>query len=301
MKKLSVALCSILFFFYLLPVQAPAQNSIEELTLEIANCLHEKEGTFSIWFQHLQKEELFFAMNPDKVFHAASTMKTQVMIELFRRAERGDISLGDSIKVVNRFASIVDGSEFQLSLNPESNDPFERKESEMASLYDLNHAMITFSSNIATNLILELVGAEETTQAMRNLGAKNITIKRGLFDMKAFEAGINNETTARDLGIIFEHLARGTAVSPELDAKMVEVLKDQFYRDVIPAMLPDGVVVANKTGSISGVVHDSGIVYLPDGQSYVLVFLSKNLHDNSIGTEAGAGVSSMIYDFMSSL
>lgn len=300
MKKLSSVLISFLFCFYLLPVQAPAQDGLEELTIEIANYLHEKEGTFSVWFQHLQKEELFFAMNPDKVFHAASTMKTPLMIELFRRAERGDISLGDSIKVVNRFASIVDGSEFQLSLNPESNDPFERKEGEMASLYELNHAMITYSSNIATNLIIQLVGAEETTQAMRNLGAKHITIKRGLFDMKAFEAGINNETTARDLGIIFEHLARGAAVSPEMDAKMVEILKDQFYRDVIPAILPDDVLTANKTGSITGVVHDSGIVYLPDGQSYVLVFLSKNLPENRIGTETGAALSKMIYDFVSS-
>ena len=301
MKKLSVVLCLTLFSIFLIPVQASAQDGLEELTIEIANYLHEKEGTYAVWFQHMQEEELYFALNPDKLFHAASTMKTPVMIELFRRAERGDFTLSDSVKVENRFTSIVDGSEFQLSLNPESNDPFERKEGEMATLYELNHAMITYSSNIATNLIIQLVGAEESTQAMRNLGAKNITIKRGLFDMKAFEAGINNETTARDLGIIFEHLARGTAVNPEMDTKMVEVLKDQFYRDVIPAMLPDDVVVANKTGSISGVVHDSGIVYLPDGQSYVLVFLSKNLHDNSIGTEAGAGVSSMIYDFMSSL
>jgi beta-lactamase class A len=301
MKKLSAVLFSYLFCFYLLPVKAPAQDGLAALHSEVETYLSQKKGTFAVWFQHLQQPELHFTINEDSLFHAASTMKTPVMIELFRRAERGDFTLSDSVKVENRFTSIVDGSEFQLSLNPESNDPFERKDGKMATLYDLNHAMITYSSNIATNLIIQLVGAEETKQAMRNLGAKNITIKRGLFDMKAFEADINNETTARDLGIIFEHLARGTAVSPEMDAKMVEVLKDQFYREVIPAMLPDDVVVANKTGSISGVVHDSGIVFLPGGQSYVMVFLSKNLPGNSIGTETGATLSKMICDFVSSL
>ncbi len=226
-------------------------------------------------------------------------MKTPVMIELFRRAELGEFDLEDSIKVENRFYSIVDGSEFQLNLNPDGNDPFERMEGETATLWDLNHAMITYSSNIATNLIIQLTGAEEITQTMRNLGADKIEVRRGLFDMKAFEAGINNETTAGDLGIIFEKIAGGTAVSPRMDDKMIEVLKDQFYRDVIPAGLPSEAVVANKTGSISGVVHDSGIVWLPDGQRYVLIFLSKNLSENRLGTEAGSQVSHIIYEILS--
>ncbi len=299
MKNTSAIFLCILLPF-LITTQASAQSGIEELKINLESYLSEREGTYAVWFQHLDEPDLHIAINENILFHAASTMKTPVMVELFRRASLGEFNLTDSIKVENRFTSIVDGSEFRLELNPDGHDPFERKVDEMATLFDLNHAMITYSSNMATNLIIQLVGAEESTQAMRNLGAKNITIKRGLFDMKAFEAGINNETTARDLGIIFEHLARGTAVSPELDAKMVEVLKDQFYRDVIPAMLPDGVVVANKTGSISGVVHDSGIVFLPDGQSYVLVILSKNLPENRIGTETGAALSKMIYDFVSS-
>lgn len=276
-----------------------AQKSFKDLTIGIVNYLHEKEGAYAVWFHHLQKEELYFSLNPDEVFHAASTMKTPVMVELFRRVKQGDFNLSDSITVENRFYSIVDGSEFQLDLDPEGDDPFERKVDEPATLYDLNHAMITYSSNIATNLIIQLVGAKETTQTMRKLGAERIEVIRGLYDMEAFNRGLSNRTTARDLGILFEHIANGTAVSPEMDALMIEVLKDQFYRDVIPAKLPDDVITATKSGFITGVIHDSGIVYLPDGSSYVLVFLSKDLPEATIGREAGANVSRMIYDYLS--
>jgi len=269
-----------------------------QLRADLDEYLSTREGTYAVWFQHLQKPDVRVYINEDTLFHAASTMKTPVMVELFSRAEQGEFDLADSVKIENRFYSIVDGSEFQLDLNPEGNDPFERKEGEMATLYDMNHAMITYSSNITTNLILQRVGAEETTQTMRNLGAERMEVIRGLYDMKAFEQGLSNRTTARDLGILFERIANGTAVSPEMDSMMVEVLKDQYYRDVIPARLPDDIIVANKTGSITGVIHDSGIVYLPDGSSYVLVILSKDLPENRIGTETGAAVSEMIYNFV---
>jgi len=281
----------------LLLIAGCSQSNLDTdlLKSDIESYLSEQDGTFAVWFQHLDNPDWHFAINEDTLFHAASTMKTPVMVELFRRAEMGEFDLSDSIKVENKFYSIVDGSEFQLDLNPEGNDPFERMEDEMATIYDLNHAMITYSSNIATNLIIQLVGAEETTQTMHELGAERIEVIRGLYDMKAFDQGLSNRTTAKDLGIIFEHIAKGTAVNPEKDSLMIEVLKDQFYRDVIPARLPDDVVIANKTGFITGVIHDSGIVYLPDGQSYILIFLSKDLPENRIGTETGVAVSEMIY------
>jgi beta-lactamase class A len=289
----------ILLFAIVFILQSSSVTDVQQLAKEVEAYLAERDGTYAVWFQHLDDPDFHFSINEDTLFHAASTMKTPVMIELFRRAELGDFDLEDSIKIENRFYSIVDGSEFQLNLNPEGNDPFERMEGETATLWDLNHAMITYSSNIATNLIMQLTGAEEITQTMRNFGADKIEVRRGLFDMKAFEAGINNETTAGDLGVIFEKIARGAAVSPQVDEKMIEVLKDQFYRDVIPAGLPGEAVVANKTGSISGVVHDSGIVWLPDGQRYVLIFLSKNLPENRLGTEAGSRVSRIIYEILS--
>ena len=289
----------LLIFLFISGFHQPDME-IESLKSEINEYLSEQEGTFSVWFQHLQDEDQHLTINEDTLFHAASTMKTPVMIEIFNRVEQGELSLDDSVEVENKFYSIVDGSEFQMTLSPDSNDPIEKMVGEMATIWDLNHAMITYSSNLATNILIKLVGAEETTQTMRELGADRIKVLRGVEDLKAFEKGLSNRTTAKDLGIILEHLATGTAVNPEMDQQMIEVLKDQYYRDIVPATLPDEVVVANKTGSISGVEHDSAIVYLPDGSSYVLIFLSKNLPENVEGREIGANVSKMIYDYLTS-
>ena len=273
-------------------------KSVDQLKTDIENDISGEEGTFAIWFQHLQNPDQHFAINADTLFHAASTMKTPVMIELFRQAEAGQFDLSDSIKVENKFYSIVDGSEFQLTLNPDGDDPFERRVGEMATLNDLNHAMITYSSNLTTNLLIRLVGAEETTQTMRDLGAENIQVLRGVEDLKAFDQGLSNRTTAKDLGIIYEHIANGTAVSTEMDSLMIEVLKDQYYQDVLPEYLPEEVVAANKTGFITGVRHDSGIFYLPDGQSYVLIFLSKNLPDEDRGRDVGREISLKIFNWI---
>jgi len=87
-------------------------------------------------------------------------------------------------------------------------------------------------------------------------------------------------------------------VSKEASESMIEVLKRQHYNDVIPALLPDHVVIAHKTGSISHVHHDSGIVYLPDGRKYVLVLLSKDLVDFDDGTRLLQNISKMIYDYV---
>lgn len=273
-------------------------QSVDDLKSDIENHLSQVEGTFGVWFQSMDNPDLHFSINPDTVFHAASTMKTPVMIELFKQAEAGKFSMNDSILIKNEFISIVDSSTFELTLDPDGDDPYEAKVGEKATIYELTHAMITYSSNLATNLLIELAGAEATTQTMRDLGARNINVLRGVEDLKAFDRGLSNRTTARDLGIILEAIAKGEAVNPEADSIMVDILKDQFYRDVIPLYLPDDVVTATKSGFITGVRHDSGIIYLPDGRSYVLIYLSKGLADEEQGRLAGAEISKRVYDFL---
>ncbi|MGF1670276.1 MAG: serine hydrolase [Balneolaceae bacterium] len=294
----------VLFPLLLITAACSSQpQTLADLKNSIEQYLDSEPGIFAVEFRSVQEPDIQFSINPDTVFHAASTMKTPVMIEVYKQSLDGKFSLGDSILIKNEFTSIVDGSSFSIELqpvtdDPESNDPLEQKIGEKETIYNLTHAMITYSSNIATNIIMELVGAENVTESMRRLGANNIQVIRGLYDMKAFDQGLSNRTTARDLAIIFEHIANGTAVTPDADRNMIEILKDQFYTDVIPLHLPEDVTIANKTGSITGVEHDSGIVTLHDGRSYILIFLSKNLPDDQRGREVGAEISKMIYDFL---
>lgn len=294
MKKLF--LLPIFCFFTLLSCNSEPQ-SFEELTSSIEEFLGNEEGTYSVVFKDLNNPDNEFYMNADTLFHAASTMKTPVMIEVFKRIEAGEFSIDDSITIKNEFTSIVDGSTFQIDIQEDSDDPIEHMVGEKVSLFDLVHAMITYSSNIATNIVIELVGAEETTQTMRDMGAENIQVVRGLYDMKAFNQGLSNRTTARDLAVIFENLAQHKYLTVESNEMMIDILTDQYYRDVIPQNLPEDLIIANKTGFITGVRHDSAVVYLPDGRSYILIFLSKELPDEDRGRENGATVSEMIYNF----
>jgi len=272
-------------------------NKLEMVKLDIAKALQAEQGVFALAFKDLQTGDEIL-INEHEVFHAASTMKTPVMIEVFKQAAAGKWSLTDSIEVINEFSSIVDGSAYSLNVNDDSEQLLYDKIGKKSTLYDLTYDMIIMSSNLATNIVIEYVDAKRVTQSMRELGAKDILVLRGVEDGKAYEQGLNNTTTAQDLMIIFEKIANGDAVNAEASEAMVNILLDQKFKDIIPAKLPDDFKVAHKTGSITGVRHDSGIVFLPDGRRYVLVMLSKQMTDPKAGVDAMANVSKMIYDYM---
>jgi len=269
----------------------------EKLRLDVHQMLDTVPGYFAVAFKPVGAASSLL-INERVMFHAASTMKTPVMIEVFRQAQEGRFSLDDSISVRNEFKSVVDGSLYELDPKDDSDDSMYKRIGGKASIRNLIHQMITVSSNLATNVLIGLVGAEKVTGTMRELGAHDIEVLRGVEDGKAFERGMNNRTNAYDLLLILEAIAEGRAVDPSSSEAMVDVLLAQQFGDVIPALLPPNVRVAHKTGNITGVEHDSGIVYLPDGRRYVLVLLSKDLKNVKEGKQALARVSKRIYDFV---
>lgn len=271
----------------------PVKTALEE---RIGSIIDQAEGTFAVAYINLQNEVDALYINADEMFHAASTMKTPVLIEAYKQALEGGFSINDSIMVHNEFTSIVDGSTFSVELDRDSGKEMHGKIGQLVSMRDILYDMTINSGNLSTNLIIDRLGAENVTNTMRTLGASKIEVLRGVEDMKAFEAGLNNRTSATDLAIMFKAIANGTIVSQEACDDMIKILLDQNFREMIPALLPDSVKVAHKTGSITGITHDSGIVFLPDGSKYVLVILSKNLADNKIGTQTGALISKEIYD-----
>lgn len=267
---------------------------------QIMDVINTVDGDMAVVLLGMDNAAGHVLINENERFHAASTMKTPVMIEAFKQAEEGKFSLEDSILVKNEFSSIVDGSPFSLSIDRDWGDALYDKLGTRVPMREVIYDMITRSGNLATNLMIELVGAENANRTMHELGAVNIQVLRGVEDMKAFDQGLNNETTAMDLAIIYREIARKSVVSERACDEMIGILKDQYFKDMIPADLPEDVEVAHKTGSITGVNHDSGIVYLPDGRSYVLVILSKNLSNNSDGRDAGAEISRLIYEHYNS-
>lgn len=272
-----------------------SKSDLEMLEEKIRKELASVEGDFAIAWKDLASGEQLL-INEKEVFHAASTMKTPVMIEVYKQAASGKLSLLDSVEVKNEFKSIVDGSPFSLEVGEDSEELLYNQLGKKKTISALMYDMIIVSSNLATNLVIELVDAKNVTQTMRELGASDIQVLRGVEDTKAFDQGLNNTTTAYDQLLIFEKIAKGEAVNPDADKEMMNILLDQKFNEIIPAHLPKDVRVAHKTGSITGVRHDAGIVLLPDGKRYVLITLSKNLKDPAAGIRAMANVSEMIYN-----
>jgi beta-lactamase class A len=159
--------------------------------------------------------------------------------------------------------------------------------------------MIILSSNMATNMLIELVTADSVMKTMKKLGANDIQVRRGVEDSKAFEKGLNNTTTAYDQMLLYNLLAKEKMVDSTSSKEMIRILLDQRFNEIIPANLPKEVRIAHKTGSITGVQHDAGIVYLPDGRKYVLILLSKfKPADEKKVIKAMADVSKLVYDYM---
>ena len=274
----------------------PKRMNLKDTENHIDSIIAATEGTFGVAFKDMQNGKSLYR-NARERFHAASTMKTPVMIEVFHQARKKKFSLDDSLQIVNKFSSLIDGSPYSLDSASDSDDSLYTHLGEKKSIRTLVFAMITVSSNLSTNLLIQKIGARNVQRTMRRLGLKDIEILRGVEDSKAFEAGKNNTTTAKDLSIVYEQLARKKVVSRTACNEMLDILLHQKFNEMIPGLLPKNVKVAHKTGSITGVQHDSGIVYLPDGRKYVLVVLSKDLKDAKKGIAAIAQISKTLYDY----
>lgn len=234
-------------------------------------------------------------INGDSVFHAASTMKIPVMIEVLRRAQSGAFSLDQGILVVNQFASIVDGSLYSMDATEDGDTTLYSRVGQRVPVRDLMQRMITRSSNLATNQLIALVGADKVTAMARTLGAKRMQVLRGVEDQKAFDRGLINTTTSSDLAALLLAIERGEALSPASSAEMREVLLAQEFNEKIPAGLPPGTRVAHKTGEITAVSHDAAVVYPSGRKPYVLVVLTKGLRESAASSALIADISRLVY------
>jgi beta-lactamase class A len=216
-----------------------------------------------------------WSYNADHYFHAASTMKLAVLLGVFREVERGQLSLDAPVHVRNRFTSIVNQEPFMLDLGRDADPNVYGHLGKTLTIRELAYWMITLSSNLATNLLVDVIGIPAIQKALDELEIDGIRVLRGVEDQAAFEAGLNNEVTANGLMKLLRVIAEGKAWSPAASEEMMKIMLDQQYRSGIPAGLPKAARVAHKTGNISTIHHDAGIVYLDGRKPYVLVILTQ--------------------------
>ena len=269
----------------------PARPATDSLRVRLERRIAEQRGAIvGIAFHDLQTGDSLY-LNADDSFHAASTMKVPVMIELFRSIDAGALRLDQGILLVNQFGSIVDGSPYSLDAGEDSDSSAYKLTGTRVPVKDLIDRMITRSSNLATNALIELVRASNANETAHQLGARNIRVLRGVEDGKAFRAGMNNTTTARDLAVLLEAIETGRAASRSSCDAMREILLHQEFNEEIPAGLPPGTRVAHKTGWITGVLHDAAVVYPPGRKPYVLVVLTREIPDDKVARRLIADLS----------
>jgi len=153
--------------------------------------------------------------------------------------------------------------------------------------------MIIVSDNVAANIAIQRIGIENVNTYMRQLGLRKTVLQRKLMDFEARRRGLDNVTSPRDMADLLQKLAEETMLDKESCEKALAIMKHQQVRDRIPRYLPAGTPVAHKTGEITGIRHDVGVVL--GNRPYIISAMSKDLKDEQKGAEAIARISQAVF------
>jgi beta-lactamase class A len=222
-------------------------------------------------------------LNPTLVFPAASMIKVPIMYEIMRQAATGNLSLDDLLVVTRDI--LTGGSGILKELRPNIT----------MTIRELVTLMIVLSDNTATNILIDLVGMTAINKTMINLGLKSTLLRRVMMDFEAAQAGQENTTSASDLALLFAIIYNNRQLPQEYGDLMLDILKRQQIEDKLPFFLPEDTIIAHKTGTLPGVEHDGGILFLPNG-SYIICILTSNLSANYQGLQLVASLGKVIYE-----
>jgi len=229
--------------------------------------------------------------------YAASTMKLPLLVAAYLAHESGRLDLDSEVTVRNEFRSAYDGSTFSLHQHDDQDDETWARLGTTVTLRALARHATVRSGNLATDLLLESIGTDAVAAVLRAAGCSERTsLPRGIGDVAARQAGLENLVTAADLARVLGAVAIGRLGSPETCADIERVLAAQEHRDQIPAGLPPGTYVANKTGWVDGVAHDVALVRPTRHPAYLLAVCSTADVDEQVLYAVSASVSAAVWE-----
>ncbi len=232
----------------------------------------------------------------DRWFHGASTIKVAILLAVYGEIAGGRLAPQSRLHVRNRFLSAYDGSPFRVLADRDSDSEVHAAIGKTMRVSELALHMIATSSNLATNLLLDLIGLDAVQRTIEQFGLTGLDVRRGVEDEKAFEHGIINRVTANGLVALLRLIAEERAYTSELSREMLDILHQQEFKKGIPARLPREVRVAHKTGDISTIAHDAGVVYAPGRKPYVIAILTEWSPDAGSRSPTIASVSHVVYE-----
>lgn len=245
---------------------------------------------------------LAWSYQGDRWSHAASTIKVAVLYALYAAIDERRFGPHRRLHVRNRFTSALDGAPFRVSPSRDGNSDVHAALGKTMRLSELATHMITTSSNLATNLLIDLVGIDYAREVLTRASIDGIELVRGVEDDAAFEAGLSNRVTANGLVRLFRSIYESWGVTPLASSDMLAILFQQQFRSGIPAGLPaearEKARIANKTGEISIAAHDAGIVFVAGRKPYVLAVLTEHEPDSGKRMAPVARVSAAVYEWL---
>ena len=206
-------------------------------------------GDKGVYVKNLTTGETF-AYGENTPVVAASVIKIPVMIEVFRAAHAGEVSLEEihALEDWERLPSCGTLKAMHAGIE--------------MTLEDLVKLMIIVSDNAATNILIRRVGIDSVNKSLRALGLEKTTLRRLLFDSEASRRGVVNHITAGEMGALLDKLWRGEVVSKEASKAMMDILLDQRLNGKLPFFLhPQDIDIAHKTGEDDGITHDVGVIF----------------------------------------
>jgi beta-lactamase class A len=273
------------------------ESRIEEIAREVGG-----EGLAVSLYDY--ETGLQWSRRGDRWFHSASTIKVAVLLALFGAVDAGRFTLDSRLHVRNRFLSLVDRTPFRVAAGRDADKEVHAAVGKTMRIGDLARHMIVTSSNLATNLLVDLVKVDQAQQMLARHGIRGVDLARGVEDDKAFDANFNNRVTANGLVALFRVIHERSGVLHESAREMLDILFQQEFRSGIPAGIPADVRsasrIANKTGEISAAAHDAGIVFLPGREPYVLAVLTEPEPNSDRRMERIARVSTAVYEWLMS-
>lgn len=278
----------------MLPAQAFVSH-LDELERAVEARISGEPGTYGVAIIDIETGRTL-GINDRRVFHAASTMKVPVLLELYRRAVADGFDVGADTELTNVFRSIADGSTYSLSASDDSDALLYERIGTRVPLRELARPMIVRSSNLATNTLIDVLGAARIRETTERVGGSGMFVLRGVEDGPAYDAGMNNTTTARGFANVLASIARCDILPPAECDTVLDILADQEFRDMIPAGLPTGTRVANKTGWITGIQHDGAIVLPEQSPPFIVVVLTEDAADRDAAKQVGADIARLAWD-----
>lgn len=249
----------------------------------ITDVLQPVAGTFGVSACHLKTGEEI-SINENEVFKSASVIKVPILIELYCRRDEGGVSLGEVIELKDEHK--VAGSGVLKELH--AGLPF--------TILDLATLMIVVSDNTATNMLIDRLGMDPVTARLRSLALKDTILARKMYDFEQAALGKENLCTPREITLLLKLMAQGRISGKSTSAEMLQIMAKQQCREKIPLLLPEGVKIANKTGSLAEVTHDVGVVTTAEHE-YVLSIMAGDVTDMVTADRAIAEASKAVYGY----